>query len=298
MLGILLSLGARWHWTLELATHFVLQYAIALLIPFTLAIWLRRKWAAMTCLIALVYLGWQLAPLYWPIGNSGKHGDPVRFLIANVHTGNQDYQELIDLVEVEHPDVIVLMEVDRSWLEALTPLEVEYSQMVLRPRSDNFGMAVYSKINLEDVQTIILADSEVPTITGRIAVGDGSLAMIATHPLPPISAEYARTRNGHLQELADLVRDTAGPIIVMGDLNTTSWSPQFADLQEKTDLYDSRQGFGVQGTWPLPYSLLSIPLDHALVSRELTVLDRRVGSAIGSDHLPIIVDVAIRSKSQ
>ncbi len=62
-------------------------------------------------------------------------------------------------------------------------------------------------------------------------------------------------------------------------------------------LLDSRRGFGVQRSWPtsMKVSILGtmrIPIDHALVSRDVKVLDRRVGPFIGSDHFPIMVDIA------
>jgi endonuclease/exonuclease/phosphatase (EEP) superfamily protein YafD len=38
---------------------------------------------------------------------------------------------------------------------------------------------------------------------------------------------------------------------------------------------------------------MSVPIDHCLVSPEITILDRRLGPAVGSDHYPLIVDFII-----
>ena len=81
----------------------------------------------------------------------------------------------------------------------------------------------------------------------------------------------------------------------MGDLNTTSWSPFFSDLIEESGLRDSRKGFGIQTTWPDGLFLLRIPIDHCLVSKDISVLDRRVGPSIGSDHFPVTVDLVLTS---
>jgi endonuclease/exonuclease/phosphatase family metal-dependent hydrolase len=38
---------------------------------------------------------------------------------------------------------------------------------------------------------------------------------------------------------------------------------------------------------------LMIPIDHCLVSSDIRVITLRTGRNIGSDHLPIIVDMVI-----
>jgi endonuclease/exonuclease/phosphatase (EEP) superfamily protein YafD len=36
-----------------------------------------------------------------------------------------------------------------------------------------------------------------------------------------------------------------------------------------------------------------IPLDHCLVSSGLDVLDKRLGPQVGSDHLPVVIELQI-----
>ena len=54
------------------------------------------------------------------------------------------------------------------------------------------------------------------------------------------------------------------------------------------------RGFGF--TWPngmFPYP--PIRLDHVFVSRDLGVRSARVGEGVGSDHRPVVADVARRA---
>ena len=39
--------------------------------------------------------------------------------------------------------------------------------------------------------------------------------------------------------------------------------------------------------------LLTIPIDHCLISRDITVSNLYVGPDLGSDHLPLVADLHI-----
>jgi endonuclease/exonuclease/phosphatase (EEP) superfamily protein YafD len=94
-----------------------------------------------------------------------------------------------------------------------------------------------------------------------------------------------------LPALAAPIGRTPGSRIVIGDMNTTDGSPLFSDFVLATGLRDSRLGFGRQPSWPT-FSPYRIALEHAFVSDDLAVVARRLGPSIGSDHLPLIIDLA------
>jgi len=111
--------------------------------------------------------------------------------------------------------------------------------------------------------------------------------------LPPGSAEYARLRNEQLHTVAAQVKASYRPVILIGDLNGTPWSPYFRDFLRASGLRNTSQGRGVQGSWPAGLPAGRIPLDHCLVSPEIRVIDRQVGPQVGSDHLPLLVDLEV-----
>jgi endonuclease/exonuclease/phosphatase (EEP) superfamily protein YafD len=82
-------------------------------------------------------------------------------------------------------------------------------------------------------------------------------------------------------------------VLVMGDLNATPWSRPFRRLLRRSALCDSRAGFGVQASFPAASTLLRLPIDHLLASCGVGVRARRIGRDVGSDHLPVIVDVVV-----
>ena len=289
-----LGWGARWHWTLELFTHFRVQWlclqSLVLLLVLVLRHWLLA-------LVPAAFVGINLAgvvPFYLPASQPPVEGPQIRALLANVHSANSEHDRLIALVRREQPDLFVVLEVNEEWIEALRELETDYPFGIRRPRSDNFGIAVYSRLPIVRSAAQEVADSRVPTLFVRIAAPGGPLTVVATHTLPPVRSGYARRRNRHLRGLAKLIARTKEPVLLLGDLNCTSWSPRFRNLVARSrKLRDSRRGFGLQPTWPQANPLLWIPIDHALVSEELSVRDRRTGPNIGSDHRPVILDIAL-----
>ena len=138
----------------------------------------------------------------------------------------------------------------------------------------------------------------------RFDVDGQPTVLVATHPPAPLDSKTWENRNEHLQELARYVDELTDPVLVAGDLNTTMWSPYFDDLLEQTTLYETRRSYGIHPTFPasrwgldLPWPL-QVPLDHVLASEEWAVLGCKNGPNVGSDHLPLIVDVELRTPSQ
>jgi endonuclease/exonuclease/phosphatase (EEP) superfamily protein YafD len=93
-----------------------------------------------------------------------------------------------------------------------------------------------------------------------------------------------------MASLAARYRD--GRVVMLGDFNTTPYSPIFPEVLKIGRLRDSALGFVPQTTWQSRFPLFGLPIDHILVGHGVSVLDRHVGAGIGSDHFPIIADLA------
>ena len=211
---------------------------------------------------------------------------------ANVRTSNRNYERFLKAVRAADPDVLLVMEIDEGWLQALEAIRDDYPHGTSAPRPDNFGIGLLSKLPVDEQEIKYVGSAGVPSIQARLKVGDGTVGVVGTHPLPPIG-KNSTLRNEQLSATADLVAGMDGPVIVAGDLNATPWSPFFRRLLDRSGMRDSRRGFGVQATWPSSLGPAGIPIDHVLVSDEVYVKDRQVGPTFGSDHRPVIVDVII-----
>ena len=290
----LLAFGGRWHWYLETMGHFRVQYLVLLVLCGTL-FWFANKWkqAVYAVFLAAVNLTVVL-PLYRVPTEVLHRSGSFTVVAANVQFSNRQRSRILYYVRRADPDWLALLEITPSWVKTLQQLDASYPFSLRVPRPGGFGMALYSQYPWYEARTIPLGDPADYCLRVRTRNADRKWTLFVVHTASPTSAQRVVSRNYQLHCLADLVQRETNPVVVVGDLNTTSWAPAFSDLLSRARLLDSRQGWGVQPSWPSAYPLLRIPIDHCLVSSEITVVNRKLGADIGSDHLPVFVELAFR----
>lgn len=293
--------AGRLHKLLELTTHFKLQYLLASLVCLLLFLALRSwSWLAVAVICCIVNLA-AIAPWYLPPATAARSATPnrnLKLMLANVKRGNGEYARLIDMIETEQPDVFVLQEVDERWVAELNQLESRYPFHLAAPLDDDgSGIALYSRLPLEDARVVRLGseeDAERPSIAARIVSGEERVSLLTIHPRAPLRPNHFEYRNAQLADAARFVRDLPEPKVFLGDLNTTMWSPYYEDFILASGLIDARRGTGLLPTFPTfaPLGgLLMLPIDHCFVSQGVKVLKIRTGNEFGSDHLPLIVEI-------
>ena len=290
----LIGFGGRIWWIFELASHFRLQYALALSLCLPpLLYWHRYRWAAVFSAFALLN-AMLLAPRLLPLAEAAVHSDlgqpTFRVLLANVNSANRDYAKIHRAILEHEPDFIVLLEVTPWLLERLAEFDDFFPHRVVAPREDNFGIALLGRQPFPRTEIVQFGAAGLPSITAEVAVGERRFILVGTHPSPPVSAGSARDRNEQLAALALFARQARHPLLLLGDLNVSPWSPYFGRLLAASGLRDSADGRGILPSWPVGLPPLWIPIDHALYSDGIEVLRRKSGATLGSDHYPVIVD--------
>ncbi|MFW6157893.1 MAG: endonuclease/exonuclease/phosphatase family protein, partial [Planctomycetota bacterium] len=294
-------LGRAW-WRLDLTAHFRLQYLLCLwAVAVGLAALRRLRLAGLALLVSLINLV-LVAPLYLDgPGDAPSQGPSdgrtrLRAVSLNVSRSNEDHEAVRGLVRREDPDFLLLLEFTERWLDDLSDLTSAYPHVIGRPRAGHFGIALFSKHPFESWDVEHIGDEKLPSIVARVDLGDRELTLIGTHPRPPTNPDGARARNAHLAAIADRLQALEPPILLLGDLNVTPFSPWFRRFLDESGLRDSSLGHGYQATWPTYAPAFLIPIDHCLYSAGIRIADRRIGPAIGSDHLPLIVDFDVDSR--
>ena len=298
----LLSMAGSWWWVLDLFSHFRWYYTWALGLAVCLSLIVRHKWALLVLLGPLVINGLMIAPLY--MSSSGTSGAPssgslLRLLHINVHTSNQQYQAVIDYVNRGGADLVFLQEVNAKWIAEVKTKVDDYRVDVSVPRQDNFGIALLvanrlgEGISVKQTQVTYLGDPHagVPAIEVALQWHDRQVSVLSLHTLPPVSRRYSIIRDRQLAAVAGWAGRRPGSVVLIGDLNTTAWSSVYRALATDTGWVDSQWGRHYQPTFPahLP---IKIPIDHCLHSGDLMTIERVIGPAVGSDHLPLAVTLS------
>lgn len=295
---VLVSLGSflgRLAWPLDLASSFRIQYLqVALVSAIIFGLGRRKKATTVSTGLALI-LALSLLPLYLGHPQADWEGPSCKVLLANVRTSNTDHERLVKQIQFEDPDIVLLLEVNDAWLRDLEALRTQYPQHMEIPEEDNFGIALYTRLPAKQLENHPLGVAQLPTVHAQLEWNGRPFHLLGTHPLPPGSPDTWTWRNDQLREIARFRSTCEGPFLLLGDLNTTPWSPFFRVLMQEASLADARKGFGLQTTWPTFLAPMRIPIDHCLLSGEWAVRDFRRGQEMGSDHFPVVVTCSWKS---
>ena len=289
-LGTLLPVD---HFTVQLFTHFRLQYTIIAFLFCIACVVMREGWYAVVLLVAAAVNASFVVPWYTDDAATETGATELKVLNANVHARNGAHKKLLDLVSAERPDLVVLQEVTPEWATSLQSLTADYRHRLVEPRHGSFGIALFSRYPLSSSASIDSGPDSPPVLVATVNVAGAEITVIGAHPVVPLPQRNYEARKAQLEGIAKLLQQTQNPRILIGDLNTTMWDLHYASLQNRTWLRNVRRGFGVVPTWPtfLPFAM--IPIDHVLVSEDVGVVDVRTGPRIGSDHLPLVVTLTL-----
>ncbi len=287
----LMALFARWHWIPELFSHFRLYYLLAQALLVIVFLNTRRfAWLTAILLLAIPN-AWSVGPYLLPLARnalfSNSVAPPPQLIAINLSYRNDDHERLLRYIVAREPEILLLAEYTAAWDQVLSARLIDYPHRFRRVRQDPFGMAVFSRRPLLEIESLDLGDTHSEQIKFRARIGTKEFSVFSIHLFPPITAERARNRKIQLRELAMAINETPGLRLVAGDMNLTPFSPLFPELLRATGLVDARRKQGLQVSWPSAPIPLWLPIDHCLADTSLGVVDVRVGPAVGSDHYPL-----------
>ncbi|HKD32111.1 MAG TPA: endonuclease/exonuclease/phosphatase family protein [Gaiellaceae bacterium] len=292
-LATLLGLLDRVSWVFELADIFRLQYLVVLAGAALAAVLLRRpRLAGAAVVLAAVnaaVLGISLIPT--ATAASGTPAGSLRLVVANVEVGNTDFAAVRRLVARTHPDVFGVTELTPAMAAQLGPALRGYRGRVVETRHDAYGIGVYSRPPLLSARVVHLPADGPPSVIVRVRVAGEPVAVVATHVHTPFAGSIHVRQ---LQALAKARPAFGSHAAVCGDFNTPPWSGPLRDFASDGGLRDLYGGSAWAGySWPTWSSLLRVPLDNCFVGKGIAVREHHDGPGDGSDHRPLVVDLAV-----
>lgn len=219
----------------------------------------------------------------------------LRVIVSNVYQYNREKERLIHEIGRHDVDILLFVETDNWWSDQLKgAFGRDYPHQKLHPLQNTYGMLLFSKHPLDQAELRFLIQDEVPSITTVVRHPSGDLRFIAVHPEPPVPAENPKSteRDMELLKVALEAHNESLPVVVAGDLNDVAWSYTTRRFVERSGLLDPRRGRGMYSTFHAKYPWLRWPLDHVFCSPSFSLNRIRCLRYVGSDHLPIYVDLA------
>jgi endonuclease/exonuclease/phosphatase (EEP) superfamily protein YafD len=285
----------RVSWVFETATLFRLQYVVVLLAVVLLALVVRRPGLAVAALVLVAINVAVIAPwrdASYATAPRGSH--TVRIVSFNVDEANHRYDELAPLVARLRPDILGLVELTPAWARAAAHSSRRVRPRRLVPQPGAYGMGLLSDAAPTTVRVRHFPADGPTTLVARFRIGGMPVTFVLVH----VHTTFAGSVHAReLSTLAALRSSLGSRLIVCGDFNTVPWAAQFEDFAHAAGLTDVFRGAWHTHSWPSWIPVLGALLDHCLISDGLSVRDRGFGPSIGSDHLPLVLDVAIERRA-
>lgn len=298
----LLGFAGSFWWIFELLEHFRPQYCLILIPAIIVAAISRQVW----CFLWFIPLALNLA-LILPLFFSSNQIPPspkntLKILHSNLDHDNPNTNPAIEYLKTQDANLLFLQEVTSKWLTALETNLPQYRVVKSLPLENSQGWAmllpVQSASTFEIVSTQIIqlpAYSNRPLLELIIRWQEKEIAILSFSAARPNQSNFQGIEFNEVAQWSQLQQKAnKREVIVIGDFNSTPWSGRFRKFAQDSNLHNSQRGFGFQPTWNTGFpSLLMIAIDHCLHTRSITTINRKVGKNLGSDHLPILVELSL-----
>ena len=201
----------------------------------------------------------------------------------------------MEIIHDASPDIVLALEVDEWWTARLwAGVKERYPYKHWHPLSNEYGLALFSRLELIKPEVRFLSDEAIPSIKTGVKLRSGAVVTLyGVHPRPPAIGQDSTQRDVELLLVAQEIKDRDAPAIVAGDLNDVAWSPTTHRFLKRGNLLDPRRGRGFYNTYPARWPGLRYPLDYIFCTRHFRICSIKVLPSFGSDHLPLVAEFVL-----
>jgi vancomycin resistance protein VanJ len=299
--------GDRWL-PVRLGNYFAPWLLVAASVGLCLAALGRRRWLSGLLGILVLILGGR----YWPVltpqpveshAHASSHPFQLRVMTFNVHYSNRDAAGIAGLVRSQAPDLIAFQEFTRPLGLVLIPqLAAEYPYTLVDDEKWT-RQALLSRYPLTDVPPPPAAWR---TQRARVQLPGSTLTVWNVHAMPAIAQRGWEEQRQALTAVAQQLLLETGPLLVMGDFNTTDQNENYHLVADQLIDVQRAVGWGFGFTFPdsrpyfpaLPNLGPLLRIDHIFVSEDWLPLEIHVvPDGHSSDHLPLVATLAFNGSA-
>lgn len=304
LLTTLVSLTATNFWlvrTVDLVREPIIWVALLLLLIAALALRGSARWLTLTLLGTTIAINaWRIypymafAPTEIAIGELGEGDRCFTAYALNVKQSNRNYQPVIDQIAQADPDLLLVMETDRAWVDALGGVIGNYPSVESYPLDNTYGMLLATRLEMSNPRFVIESERNVPTFYAEMRVqGSQPFEFVGLHPKPPLPGQNTEERDQNIIEAGLETSDELEHGLVLGDFNDVPWSGTTTTFRQEGNWRDPRVGRGTYATFPADWVLLGWPLDQLMVRGDLGMRDFRVMPATSADHRALMGEICV-----
>lgn len=290
-----------------------LSYALPILLLLSAlyvpgAIWRRSPYLLSAAALPLVVFGFFYGSSYLPRPPYRDAGRSFTVMSYNVWGGNSKYDRIVEVIEEMDADLVGLQEVtDRIAGEIQANLADRYPYQAI-----DGGQAVFSRYPIVGREVLRIGDRTAPITVQRIDLDvDGKqigVVNVHTHSPQLMASPFMGLRLGYpsgfvnrwrdleVRELMQAVEKMEGPLVVLGDFNLTDLQVVYGEMTQVLRDAHKEAGFGL-GLTRTPLRGLGPALwriDFVFYSSDLVALGTDLGAFGGSDHRPVVAELAFR----
>lgn len=291
------------HWFFRTADFVRLQSLVVQLLLLVFLIFLKERFSTFTWILIIAlsasmdYQLFKVVPYssFFPRKDKKVKSDGhVSILAGNVLQTNSCYPDFLNEIKRFDPDLVLTMETNKEWEECLSEIEKKYPYSIKVPLENFYGMHLYSKTELENVEVKYQIEEDKPSIFFDFPIKNNPpIFFCCLHPAPPSPTENETSKEADAELIltGKKIRKEDKPTVVCGDMNDVVWSRTTRLFKKMTGMIDPRVGRCFFSTYNANYFFLRFPLDHLFHTKDLYVGKMIRSKYFGSDHFAMYYEI-------
>lgn len=294
-LALLATLFNRLHPFFDSLSQFRMHFAVLLSGLFAIALLVGARRAAIVGVGSLLVAMVATYPFIPGLASGAafaQDGGPVlRVVQFNTRYDNSQTERAAQVIRDADADVILLQEVTDGPRSLVNLLRDAYPVQRRCGNARIGGATVISRLPVSPDNTIKCVRSSALSAI-QLDVGGKAVTFAAYHGRWPWPYEQSWV----IDRMSKSLEALPHPLVFAGDFNAAPWSE---GVQRVARLTGTQPESGYRPTWlsqrvsDTLRPWFGLPIDHVMVSDELRIISVRRLPFAGSDHLPMVADIAL-----